>query len=347
LSKPVAAAVLGFALFATSCGVSRTASEETLTDEVAATDEADSGAEETDDAESDAATPPTTSAPEPTPPPTTAPAGDVAITVDFGDEIWELTHGELNEVVIPTWENQEFITRAFGGSVPAGFYSGVANEFLIGRVFDRELAELGGEVTDADEQGARENLLNIMQSWYAGSPDPVESAETLYGGVPYLPFVVGLQASQAAITTALTESDILLVEAPCVRHILVGDEATAQEVLGLLDDGGDFATLAAEYSTGPTGPNGGDLGCVPSDGYVPEFAAAVDAATVGEVVGPVQTQFGWHVLVVEGFEETTSDPNQYLNTKIGDTLASLSVDVDPRLGSWDDVNLSIVPTATD
>jgi peptidyl-prolyl cis-trans isomerase C len=302
LPKYLVAVLVGLALIASACGVSRSASEETLTDEnTDASQSTDDAQPDADAGDDEPATTPTTVSPEPTPTPSTAPAGDAALTVDFGDEMWELTHGELNDVIIPTWENQEFITRAFGGTVPQGFYTGVANEFLIGKIIERELASLGGSVTDVDSQQARESLLGIMQSWYPEEADPAIPAESLYGEVPYLPFVVGLQASQSAVTNALAASGELAVEAPCVRHILVDEETTAQEVLGLLNDGGEFATLATEYSTGPSGPTGGDLGCSPSDGYVPEFANAVDTATVGQVVGPVQTQFGWHVLVVEGY----------------------------------------------
>jgi len=328
--------------------VSRSSSEEALTEETTdASQSADDAQSDTGSGDEEPATTPSTVAPEPTPTPSTAPAADVALTVDFGDETWELTHGELNNVVIPTWENQEFVSRAFGGAVPQGFYTGVANEFLIGKLIDRELAALGGSVTDADSEQAREGLLGIMQSWYPEEADPATPAESLYGEVPYLPFVVGLQASQSAVTNALAASGELAVEAPCVRHILVEEEATAQEVLGLLNDGGEFAELAAEYSTGPSGPTGGDLGCSPSDGYVPEFANAVDTATVGEFVGPVQTQFGWHVLVVERFEESQMDPAPVLNDRFEAALQALSIEVDSRLGTWDTSSLTIIPNAAE
>ncbi len=333
--------MLGLLLALTSCGVSRSApSDAALTEDQTSTDDT-AGGEAADEA-----TTPTTAAVEPTPTPSTAPADEVAVTADLGGgEVWELTHGELNDVVIATWENQEFVTLAFGGSVPAGFYPGVAYEHLIGEVLDLELADAGGTVDDAATTAARETLSGLIQSWFAGADDPVAEADRLYDEVPYLPFVVDQQATQTALGDALIDSGDLAVDAPCVRHILLEDETSAQEVLTLLEDGADFGELAAERSTGPTGPSGGDLGCSPSSGYVPEFAAAVDSATLGEYVGPVQTQFGWHVLVVDRFEESQLDPAEEIGQRIRTRLESATVDVDPRIGSWDPLNLTITPSA--
>ena len=79
-------------------------------------------------------------------------------------------------------------------------------------------------------------------------------------------------------------------------HILVETEEEAAALAEQLENGADFATLAREKSTGPSGPNGGDLGWFTRGMMVPEFEAAVVALAPGEVSGPVQTQFGWHVI---------------------------------------------------
>jgi len=73
--------------------------------------------------------------------------------------------------------------------------------------------------------------------------------------------------------------------------------ARAEEVIAKLDGGADFATLAKEYSDGPSGPKGGDLGSFPPGQMIPEFTAAVLKAEVGAVIAePVETSFGWHVI---------------------------------------------------
>ena len=79
-------------------------------------------------------------------------------------------------------------------------------------------------------------------------------------------------------------------------HILVETEEEAKELVTLLADGGDFAELAKEKSTGPSGPGGGSLGWFGKGAMVPAFEQAVIALEDGAVSEPVQTQFGWHVI---------------------------------------------------
>ncbi|MEM8851944.1 MAG: peptidylprolyl isomerase [Pseudomonadota bacterium] len=79
-------------------------------------------------------------------------------------------------------------------------------------------------------------------------------------------------------------------------HILVETEAEAQALVAELEDGADFAELAREHSTGPSGPSGGNLGWFGPGQMVPEFEATVVELEAGAVSAPVQTQFGWHVV---------------------------------------------------
>jgi peptidyl-prolyl cis-trans isomerase C len=81
-------------------------------------------------------------------------------------------------------------------------------------------------------------------------------------------------------------------------HILVETEEAALEVVAALKAGEDFAAVAREQSTGPSGPNGGQLGWFGTGAMVPEFEEAVIALEVGAVSAPVQTQFGWHVIML-------------------------------------------------
>ncbi|MBF9056425.1 peptidylprolyl isomerase [Rhodobacterales bacterium HKCCA1065] len=79
-------------------------------------------------------------------------------------------------------------------------------------------------------------------------------------------------------------------------HILVASEEEAQNLIDQLNDGADFVALAQEFSTGPSGPNGGALGWFGTGMMVPEFETAVAGLEAGEISAPVQTQFGWHVV---------------------------------------------------
>lgn len=93
----------------------------------------------------------------------------------------------------------------------------------------------------------------------------------------------------------------------CARHILLESEETAQEVLTVLEEeGGDFAALAQEFSVGPSAPQGGDLGCLSPGQTVQPFNDAAFSAEVDEVVGPVETQFGFHLIQVYERQEATS-----------------------------------------
>ena len=79
-------------------------------------------------------------------------------------------------------------------------------------------------------------------------------------------------------------------------HILVESQDAAQEIKELIEGGEDFAEMAKARSTGPSGPNGGELGWFGPGMMVPAFEEAVAALVPGQVSDPVQTQFGWHVI---------------------------------------------------
>jgi peptidyl-prolyl cis-trans isomerase C len=82
------------------------------------------------------------------------------------------------------------------------------------------------------------------------------------------------------------------------RHILVDSEEKCNELKQLIADGKDFAELAAEHSSCPSGKQGGALGTFSPGQMVPEFDQAVFGGEVGVVQGPVKTQFGYHLLEV-------------------------------------------------
>ncbi len=82
------------------------------------------------------------------------------------------------------------------------------------------------------------------------------------------------------------------------RHVLVATEAEAMQVVAELDKGGDFAAIAERSSTGPSAAQGGDLGYIVKAKVVPAFANAAFALKSGEYTkSPVQTQYGWHIIL--------------------------------------------------
>ena len=111
----------------------------------------------------------------------------------------------------------------------------------------------------------------------------------------------------------------------CVRHILFNKDQKqkAEEVEQQLEDGGDFAKLAKENSQDPgSAAQGGDLGCLGKGETVPEFEQAVFGAEQGEIVGPIQTEFGYHVLQVTDIKPAQTRSLQEVESQIRSQLAA-------------------------
>lgn len=81
-------------------------------------------------------------------------------------------------------------------------------------------------------------------------------------------------------------------------HILVKGEDKAKELLERINSGGSFAELAREFSDCQSGKRGGELGFFGRGQMVREFELAAFDGEKGSVVGPVKTQFGWHLIKV-------------------------------------------------
>jgi parvulin-like peptidyl-prolyl isomerase len=133
-------------------------------------------------------------------------------------------------------------------------------------------------------------------------------------------------------------------------HILVKDEASANKILADLRNGGDFAALAKQYSIDPSGKdNGGDLGTGPPGRFVPEFDKALFAAKEGEIVGPVKTQFGYHIiklLELQTVDEQAAE--QVGGARLVAAVAKGSkVKVNPRFGTWDAQRQIVIANAVD
>lgn len=111
------------------------------------------------------------------------------------------------------------------------------------------------------------------------------------------------------------------------RHILVADEAAAQAILGQLQSGKTWEELAAELSLDTSNKDqGGDLGWFGRGAMVQPFEDAAFVAAVGETVGPVKSDFGWHLIQVVGHEMRPLDDASYQNARanaLGMWLADL------------------------
>ncbi|CAN5305967.1 peptidylprolyl isomerase [soil metagenome] len=119
------------------------------------------------------------------------------------------------------------------------------------------------------------------------------------------------------------EAQFTQPEQRCIRHILFteDEEAQAEEVKQELEDGGDFAELAEEYSQDPgSKEQGGDLGCQPEGRFVPEFDEAAFDAEEGDIFGPIETDFGFHLIEVTDIQEESVTPLEEAAPQIEEEL---------------------------
>ena len=115
------------------------------------------------------------------------------------------------------------------------------------------------------------------------------------------------------------------------RHILLPTEDEAKAALARVKAGEDFAKVATELSKDPSA-DGGDLGWFTKDRMVPEFSEAAFKLKEGDISEPVKTQFGWHIIKVEGvrtksfppFEQIKDQAARYVSQKAeSDAIAQL------------------------
>lgn len=123
-------------------------------------------------------------------------------------------------------------------------------------------------------------------------------------------------------------------EERCARHILFPPDAQeqAEEVKQELEDGGDFAALAEEYSQDPgSAEQGGDLGCAPETSpdtgqptYAPAFNDALFAeeAEEGDIIGPVETEFGYHLIELQEIREESTPAFEEVEAEIREQLTT-------------------------
>lgn len=109
-------------------------------------------------------------------------------------------------------------------------------------------------------------------------------------------------------------------------HILVETEEEAKALIAELDAGMDFAKLAREKSTGPSGPSGGDLGWFGPGMMVPPFEKAVMALAEGAISAPVKTQFGWHIIRLVDSRLTKAPPLAEVRSALEESLQNSMVE---------------------
>ncbi len=237
---------------------------------------------------------------------------------------------------------------------PGGNFSGeAARQLLQQRVEDvvltDALRDLGGTVTDDD----RAQLADIDQGVVA-----TDWLDTFAGRQETRVAVQREILAEAGVATTAREwferNADQLADVVCVRHLLVEDADEAAVARRRIVDGADpFAEVAAEVSIDPgSAAVGGDLGCSSPERYVEPFAEAVRTAEVGAISDVVETDFGFHVIEVQGrgpdldFEavealaterwqlESAAIAEETVNEELLSYLTDADVEISPRYGSW-------------
>ncbi|NNF53833.1 MAG: hypothetical protein HKN03_05250 [Acidimicrobiales bacterium] len=336
-SRKILSVIVAIAALTAACGVSREAAEA-----VEVGGDGSIGGDET-------SVPDSITIPEVEPPDLSA-IPQVAATITFADgSTSEVPGEELRQILGQLIDSPEASTLLFGQAVTADFQRDTLSSLIQLRVLDNTISEVGGSVPDdaveIEEALIAEQLLNAMGT----QPDPIAAAATVNAGAKnYLDLIVAQRVRQAAITAAFFTDEE--VTNPCSRHILVDTVEEADAIVARLADGEDFAELAMELSTGPSGPDGGDLGCSDPNGFVEPFANAILEGELNEILGPVETEFGFHVIEVYAEETAPANPDAAESEgfqEFSSILASTTVEVDESLGVWDPASGRVLASAAE
>jgi parvulin-like peptidyl-prolyl isomerase len=239
----------------------------------------------------------------------------------------------------------------------------ILSQLIQSRLLRQGAAELGVEVTDADVEEQRAAIVEQV----GGEEAFEEIIEQNNLSEEEVDDQLRDLAYQEQVQEALTEdvevtdeevaafyeenADTRYGEVASARHILVESEEEAEEALERVEEGEEFASVAEDMSTDTaSAEQGGDLGEFTRDRMVPEFADAVFEAEPGELVGPVETQFGYHVIEVtersDGptLDEASDDIREELRQQreqeavqawLAERNREADVEVNPRFGQWD------------
>lgn len=312
-------------------------------------------------------------------------AATVTLPASEGREqvVVTLSHDDLNDDLRALRDNDGFMelvrSQSDGvsdsdGSIERQIETQWLSTLIEAVVIDAEADELGIELTDADRDAVREGVQQLFGGAEIFAEFPAWFREE---AIDRSARWRAVQSQLAGPVEEPTEAEARAFyeenfggtggcdSGLSVAHILVGTQEEAQAIAGELTAGGDFAALASQRSTDTmSAANGGDLGCYQPGSFVAAFEQAVQAATVGVPSAPVQSEYGWHIVLVTeyqppSFEELEAQILQYLRDQasqqpdrqvleeLSRRLAEAEVTVAPRYGRWvnDEVGARVEPPA--
>lgn len=241
----------------------------------------------------------------------------------------------------------------------AAFVAQILNRRVLVALVRRAIDDNHLKITAGDRSASRTSLVQqFTQTDANGSPAKDGSLFTKFdrsyqddlvesnAAVTVLRDWLSTRASEASVRKYYNEH-AKEFEETCVRHVLVKEKSTADDVHTKLVSGQDFVAIAKAVSTDPSAAQGGDLGCLTtaeSTSLDPAFLAAMSKLAPGEFSVPVQTQFGWHVIQVtkrqpraldSALQQQIAGTLGDISTFVRDLITKAKVTVNPRYGSFD------------
>jgi len=235
------------------------------------------------------------------------------------------------------------------GTLQADFVRGELRDRILDVIISEELDRRGRVTTDSDLAFAQ---ASTATDEFTGVDQDIVDRKLAQRArlVALAAALIDLAGWDDASLQALYDADPTTYEQTCVSHILVATEAEALAAKERLDEGEGFGALAQELSTDTgSAAQAGALGCLGADvNLVPEFAEAMVAAEVGVVTEPVETQFGFHLILVTDRsvpdfatvrttiqQRLVQEAGPALQDFLGTAVLSADVTVDSRYGAWD------------
>jgi parvulin-like peptidyl-prolyl isomerase len=256
------------------------------------------------------------------------------------------------------------------GTLQAQVQASILSELIRAAVWQQGAAELGLDVSDADVEERREQLVDEVGGQEAFD-DLVEQSgltEDILQAEIRMLLVQERVREELGGDVEVTDADVegfyederaQRYEQVEARHILVETEEEADDARSRIEDGEDFADVAEDLSIDTqSAERGGDLGQPFGRGQmVPEFEEAAFDADVGELVGPVESQFGFHIIeVTDRVEHDLDDVAEEIREELrsgqedaavqawfAEQLEAADVVVNPRFGEWDAASGEVVP----
>ncbi|AZV41000.1 peptidylprolyl isomerase [Peribacillus asahii] len=237
-----------------------------------------------------------------------------------------ITSTAKNETVA-TVDGSKITKEELYDELVASYGTDTLNTLITNRMIELEVKKQNVTVSDEDiqkeldvliEQYGDEETLKGQLEASGSSMDDLKDDIVQYLQTRKL-IEPSIKITDEEIKTYFEENKDSLGQAEQVEasHILVEDKATAEEVLKKLENGGDFAELAKEYSTDEgSAANGGSLGYFGKGQMVAEFEDAAFKLDVGKISEPVKTEHGYHIIKVtdkkEAKEATLKDSEEQI-----------------------------------